>query len=277
VLVTASLLVYTPSGTAQQKTFVETSTTRSALPDAPVPASGASFSAKEDLPLDLQPHASVTVGNTPKHTLTDLGHIAVFPKYIRTRDLEWLVPLTGATAAAFATDTHTMRDVVSRNPSFNDTSGNVSDGLVGGMIALPVAAFGIGQIEHREHLRETGILGGEAMVDAFVVDQALKLCTFRERPSVDNARGQFFIGKSGVDSSFASSHSVIAWSSAAVISGEYKSRWKQIAVYAAAGGVSATRVMAQQHFPTDVLVGSATGWLIGHYVYRAHHHADVTQ
>lgn len=276
-MVAISLLVGSSSGIAQQKTFVETSSTRSALPDAPIPASGKPYAAKEDLPLDLQPHAQITVANTPKHGITDLGHIAVFPKYIRTRDLAWLVPLTGATAAAFATDTHTMRDVVSKDPSFNDTSASVSDGLVGGMIALPVAAFGIGELQHRDHLRETGILGGEAMVDAFVVDQALKLFTFRERPSVDNARGDFFIGKSGVDSSFASSHSVIAWSSAAVISGEYKSRWKQIAVYAAAGGVSATRVMAQQHFPTDVLVGSATGWLIGHYVYRAHHHADVAQ
>jgi membrane-associated phospholipid phosphatase len=39
-------------------------------------------------------------------------------------------------------------------------------------------------------------------------------------------------------------------------------------------GVSLTRVLGQEHFPTDVLVGSAAGWLIGHYVYRKHrlHH-----
>jgi len=33
--------------------------------------------------------------------------------------------------------------------------------------------------------------------------------------------------------------------------------------------------MGQEHFPTDVLIGAAGGWLIGHFVYRAHHHADV--
>lgn len=270
-LVIASLLACSSWAVAQNIQLAETAETRSVLPDAPKP------STQTDLPLDRQPHAPVTIANTPKHGITDLGHIAVFPKYIRTRDLEWLVPLTAATAVSFATDTHTMTQVVSTNPSFNSTSANASNALVGGMIALPVAAFGIGQMQHREHLHETGILGGEAMVDAFVVDEALKLCTFRERPNVDNARGKFYIGNSGVDSSFASAHSVIAWSSAAVISGEYKSRWKQVAVYAAAGGVSMTRVMAQQHFPTDVLVGSATGWLIGHYVYRAHHHADIAE
>ena len=273
-LVIATLLACSTSVVAQNIQLAETSPAamRSVLPDAPKPSSAAPQS---DLPLERQPHASVTVADSPKHGITDLGHIAVFPKYIRTRDLEWLVPLTAATGVAFATDTHTMTEVVSQNPSFNNAAINASNALVGGMIALPVAAFGIGQMKHSEHLRETGILGGEAMVDAFVVDQALKLCTFRERPNVDKAQGEFFIGKSGADSAFASTHSVLAWSSAAVITGEYHSRWKQVAVYTAAAGVSATRVMGQQHFPSDVLVGSAAGWLIGHYVYRAHHHADV--
>jgi len=46
----------------------------------------------------------------------------------------------------------------------------------------------------------------------------------------------------------------------------------QAGVYTAATGVSLTRVLGQQHFPTDVLLGAAGGWLIGHYVFRAHHH-----
>jgi|HubBroStandDraft_6_1064221.scaffolds.fasta_scaffold09851_4 hypothetical protein len=31
------------------------------------------------------------------------------------------------------------------------------------------------------------------------------------------------------------------------------------------------RVLGQEHLPTDVLVGGAAGWLIGHYVYEKHH------
>ena len=228
-----------------------------------------------DLPLQLQPHSPVTVARTPMHTLTDLGHTAVSPMYLRKRDLKWILPLAGATAAALATDSRTMRDVVSRDPGFNQTSAHVSDGLVGGMIALPVGMFGVGQMSHNEHVRETGILAGEAMVDAIVVDELTKLCSFRERPNVDNARGEFYIGSTGgVNSSFVSNHSMIAWSSASVMASESHSRWKQIALYSAAAGVSLSRVTAQEHFPTDVLLGSAGGWLIGHYVYRAHHHAD---
>ena len=75
-----------------------------------------------------------------------------------------------------------------------------------------------------------------------------------------------------VDSSFPSSHCVVAWSAAAVIAGEYPSRWTQFLIYSAATGVSLTRVMGQQHFPSDVLVGSAAGWLVGHYVFHHHNH-----
>ena len=47
------------------------------------------------------------------------------------------------------------------------------------------------------------------------------------------------------------------------------------AVYGLATGVSVSRVLAEQHFPSDVLIGSAAGWLIGHYVYRAHHNFNL--
>jgi membrane-associated phospholipid phosphatase len=68
---------------------------------------------------------------------------------------------------------------------------------------------------------------------------------------------------------------MLAWSSAAVIAEEYPSRWVQIGVYSMAAGVGVTRVLGQEHFPSDVLVGSAAGWLVGHYVYRKHHRIRV--
>jgi hypothetical protein len=36
---------------------------------------------------------------------------------------------------------------------------------------------------------------------------------------------------------------------------------------------AATRVVGRKHFTSDVIVGSAAGYLIGRYVFRAHHHA----
>ncbi|MDP9052672.1 MAG: phosphatase PAP2 family protein [Acidobacteriota bacterium] len=245
------------------------------LPDAPSPSTSAAFQSSAPnphVPVEQQDHPLVTPLKLPLFIVRDGANIAISPAYIRTRDLKWILPLTGAAAAAFATDTKAMTEVVSTNASFNHTSANVSDGLRDGFIAAPIALFGLGHLRNSERMKETGMLGGEAMVDAIVVDELVKLSTFRERPLLDNAQGEFYIGRAGVDSSFISGHSMIAWSSAAVLAGEYHSKWVQAGVYALAAGVSLTRVMGQQHFPSDVLLGSAGGWLIGHYVYRAHHH-----
>ena len=119
---------------------------------------------------------------------------------------------------------------------------------------------------HLEHATETGILGGEAVLDSIGVNEVLKIVAQRERPTVDNARGKFFQTSVGFNSSFPSNHAIIAWSSAAVIASEYKGPLTQITAYGLATGVSLTRILARQHFPSDVLVGSAVGWLIGRYV-----------
>ena len=52
-------------------------------------------------------------------------------------------------------------------------------------------------------------------------------------------------------------HAIVAWSSAAVIASEYPGILTQITAYGLATGVSVSRVLARQHFPSDVLVGSA--------------------
>ncbi len=227
------------------------------LPNAPVP--------------QVRDKEGVTLRNTPVHFLSDQRAIWTSPIRLRAHDLKWFLPLAAATGASVATDHHVMNSVVSHNANFNQANVNASNVLIGGFVAAPVALYGFGHFRNDAHARETGILSGEALLDGVVVEQGMKLIFWRERPAQDNSRGLFFQGRAGVDSSFPSSHSVLAWSAAAVIAEEYPSRWRQLGIYSLATGVSLTRVLGQQHFPTDVLVGSAAGWLIGHYVYRARH------
>jgi hypothetical protein len=46
-------------------------------------------------------------------------------------------------------------------------------------------------------------------------------------------------------------------------------------VYGLATAVSASRVLGEQHFPSDVVAGAAIGWLIGRQIYRVHHDPEV--
>jgi hypothetical protein len=229
-----------------------------ALPDAPSP--------------QVQEAQSVTLRNTPRHILGDQETIWTSSARIRTHDLVWLMPLAAAEGVALATDRHTMQSVVSHDAGFNQANVNASNIVIGGYIALPVALYGYGHLEQDEHAREAGILGGEALLDGVVVEQGIKLIFWRERPALDDVRGRFFQGNAGIDSSFPSSHSVLAWSEAAALAGEYSSFWDQVGLYSVATGICVTRVLGQQHFPGDVLAGSAVGWLLGHYIFRARHH-----
>lgn len=217
------------------------------------------------------PPPQVTVREIPVNFLKDQEAIWTSPARIRGQDFNYLVPLGLLVTVAITTDHQAMSEVVSHNSSFNNQSTTASNGLLGAFVAAPVILYGAGHFTGNEHARETGILGGEAMVGSLVVDEVMKPIFMRERPTVDGAKGKFFQTSVGTDSSFPSTHSFIAWSSAAVLAEEYPSRFNSLAIYGLATGVSLTRVLGQQHFPSDVLVGSAFGWMIGHYVYKKHH------
>jgi len=228
------------------------------LPDAPSP--------------QPSPQDDGSVRNLPRNFLHDQAAVWTSPKDLRTHDLEWIAPLAVATGVAFATDHYTMTNVVSTNPSFNQANINASNVMIYSLVAAPVALYGFGHFQQNDHARETGILTGEAMLDGVVVEQVLKLALWQERPYQDTARGRFFQSIAGIDSSFPSSHTLIAFSAASAIAAEYPSRPVQWLVYTGATGVALTRVLGQDHFPADVLVGGALGWLVGHNVVRRHHH-----
>ena len=230
----------------------------SSLPDAPQPQSS-----DPTLPSD---NAPVTLRNTPLHILKDQAAIWTSPARVRDNDLPILVPLVLATTVLVTTDHQVMNSSKLQNPSLNNEATTASNGLLGGFVIAPVAIYGMGFLHHDEHATETGTLAGEAMVDSLVVDEVMKAVTMRERPTLDGAKGKFFQSAVGLDSSFPSTHSMIAWSSATVIAEEYPGPLTQIAAYGLATGVSLTRVLAKQHFPSDVLVGSAVGWMVGRYV-----------
>src|SRR5207247_6261179 len=122
-----------------------------------------------------------------------------------------------------------------------------------------------------DRMSEAGLLSGEAAINSTAVTFLLKNATRRQRPFQKNGNGTFFQG----GSSFPSEHAAIAWSVASVLAHEYPGTLTKIMAYGLATTVSATRVTGQQHFTSDVIIGSALGWYFGRQVYRAHHDTDL--
>src|ERR1700726_4477088 len=198
--------------------------------------------------------------------VNDQIEMVTSPTRLRLSDTEWLVPLAGITSGMIFTDASISKSLP-KNPSIIRASQNIR---TGSLATLGFASAGIylwSFRSHDPHQRETGLLIGEAVADSLILTESVKFVTGRERPNQGNGQGPFFQG----GSSFPSNHSAAAWSAAGILAHEYPGTLTKLLSYGLASAVSITSVGSKQHFPSDVLVGSALGWMVSEYVYRTHH------
>lgn len=207
----------------------------------------------------------------PKHFLFDQKAMWTSPSKMTLSEATWLVPVAGFSAGLFATDSDFSRHL-SQSSNTLSRYRHISDYGLGAMGGVAGGAYMLGLVTQNEHERETGFLSGEAAVDSFVATTAISYATRRERPLADNANGKFWDG----GDSFPSDHATLAWSIAGVVGHEYPSPTVKLLSYGAAAAISISRMKAEQHFPSDVVVGSTLGWLISRYVYNEHHNPTLS-
>src|SRR5262249_3984629 len=159
--------------------------------------------------------------------------------------------------------------------SFSRHASTISNGGLGLALGGSGGLYLLGKMRSDRHQQETGILAIEAATDSLFVNQVFKMVTQRARPTDGNQKGEFYNSSSITDSSFPSAHAMLAWSAASVLAHEYPGPMTKVFAYGVAGLVSGARVAGKKHFPSDVLVGSAAGWLIGRQGFKAHHDPEV--
>ncbi|MGB7134372.1 MAG: phosphatase PAP2 family protein [Acidobacteriaceae bacterium] len=210
-----------------------------------------------------------------KDVAEDEKGIVLSPLHAPAEELLWIVPFGAATGVALHYDTQAIQDL-GVNPTREDHFDKVSS--YGGLyvpFAAAAVGYAAGSVRHDDYLQETAVLSAEAMADAGILDEGLKYALDREYPKLDNARGGFWPHgpKDWPNNpSMPSEHAMNVWSFAHVIAGQYNGIATQAIVYGLASTVSVSRVIGRDHFPSDVLVGSTFGWLIGGYVL---HHRSV--
>jgi membrane-associated phospholipid phosphatase len=203
------------------------------------------------------------LGSDQKTIWTSPLHLHALP----TQDKNWLVPFGVGTLGLVAADRDITRHFGNTPIAHSSSFGNYG---LAAMIGSAASLYLRGTTTHDDHSRESGFLAGEAVVDSVVVGEAMKLIVQRPRPNAVNA-GSFGAG----GASFPSEHALAAWSVASVIAREYPGPLTKLLAYGAASGINLSRIAGRQHFPSDVVVGSALGYLIGRYVYRAHHDPEL--
>jgi hypothetical protein len=210
-----------------------------------------------------------------KNILHDQKTIWTAPFHLHRVDAKWMIPSSIGAMTLFTTDRITGDQIRDSHRQVKASQIVSYAGSVYGLGAVATTFYLIGRKKTDDRARETGILSAEALVDSLIVSGALKEISQRARPLEGRERSEFFDG----GNSFPSGHSVQVWSVAAVIANEYHDRQLiKLAAYGIAGAVSVARFTERKHYISDVVVGSAAGYAIGRYVYKAHHRdPSITQ
>jgi membrane-associated phospholipid phosphatase len=217
----------------------------------------------------------VKLTSLPKNLFMDQTKFWTAPVHMTEQEWEWSVPLVLTGLGLVASDVTTEKHVPT-NPSTVSHAVTASNAGLAALTGAGAGLFLLGHLRNNDQQRETGILSGEAAIDALLDTYAFKYAAGRERPFVGTSPGRFFVG----GDSFPAQHAAVSWAIASVIAHEYPGPLTQFLAYGAATGVSAARWAGQKHFLSDVVIGSALGWYTGRHVFQSHSHysnADVAK
>jgi len=199
--------------------------------------------------------------------LMDQKAIWTSPFHMDHNAAKWWLVLGAATAALIATDQHTITTF--ENAPTQVRVGNDISKIGAVYTVIPVVAgfYTVGAMVNDSKARETGVLGGEALLDGLIVQAVLKPAAGRNRPNAAHDKQEWFEG----GASFPSGHTIAAFALASVVSHEYSEhKWVPFVAYGLATVTGAARFTAQQHYASDILAGGAVGWFIGRYVFQTH-------
>jgi hypothetical protein len=206
----------------------------------------------------------INLKSFPKNILQDQEGLFTAPFHMREREWKLTVPLSFVAVGLVASDT-AVEGHVTKTSSTVSRASSISNAGVGALLGAGGAMYVWGRLAGDERKRESGFLSGEAALDAYLDTTLIKYVAGRDRPFTANGRGNFFDG----GSSFPSQHAAVSWAVASVLAHEYPGPVAKFLTYGLAGAVSVARIEAHQHFLSDAVIGSATGWYIGRQVYRA--------
>jgi membrane-associated phospholipid phosphatase len=215
----------------------------------------------------------------PAYIWEDQKVIWTSPFHASLKDAVWWAAFGGATAALIATDEWTSSQLANSKNQINIGNTASRFGAVYTLAPVTAGLYFVGIRRHDDHLRETGLIAIEALIDAAVVDAVVKTATQRERPLEGTGEGRFWQGSGRLwnsGSSFPSGHAIETWTLASVMAHEYpRPRIIPIALYTYALGISAARFTARAHFASDIVAGAAMGWFIGDFAYGKRHDARL--
>jgi PAP2 superfamily protein len=189
----------------------------------------------------------------------------VYLEPLERSNFGWDALLLAGTGALIATDRRIERHLPGGNVNMYSNASNIALGGTAGALAI---MWGYGLKTHNEHLKETGSLEIETLVNAFLVYAPMQFIAGRQRPGEGNGHGDF--GRHHmINTSFPAGHPMFTMAMATLVAHEYPRPWVKILAYGATATVIAGRFLGRDHWASDVFVGPALGYFIGSHIFHS--------
>jgi membrane-associated phospholipid phosphatase len=195
----------------------------------------------------------------------DFVEVLVSPKNWKGKDFLSLSAVLGAGLLLYSVDQDIQQWVQDHRSSSSEdifkAITHLGDGVV--LIGLMTALYVSGEVSDSNSLRKTALLSLESWLTTGIIVRGLKSVVGRARPWTGESSHSFhpFSTRSRF-ASFPSGHASSAFAVAAVIADQSKKVYIDILAYSLATLVAISRIHIDKHWASDILVGSAFGYVV---------------
>ena len=191
---------------------------------------------------------------------------------IRLNEMKWIMPIVAVNALAISTDAAAYQDITTSKAVQQASHAVSSLGAPYPLFAAGASMYLLGRYTDDTRLRETGILGTQALVHSIIVTAALESATNRKLPNGSSGESEFWNG----GDAWPSGHASMFWALSTVVAEQYHDRRSaRFGAYSLATAVSLSRFTGRQHFPSDALASTVVGYLVGRWV--VHHRSSTRE
>jgi membrane-associated phospholipid phosphatase len=195
----------------------------------------------------------------------DFKEVVTSPKNWVSNDLWRLSAVLGTGVLFYAFD-HDIQKWVQerRTSSSNDFMRFVSNFGSGFYLAGFMAGlYAAGEIANENSLRKTALLSFESWFASSIFVVGLKVIVGRARPRTGESKHSFYpFSTRTAHNSFPSGHSASAWAVATTVADQSENKVIDVLAYSLATLASLSRVHSNDHWASDVLVGSVFGYFV---------------
>lgn len=203
------------------------------------------------------------------------------PPTARWESADWVAvgAAAGATAGSFLVEERVRAALLSNRSGVADILERVGWAYGSPLFTVPASllTLGAGALFDADDVRDTGALMSELLLTVLFVQQPVRIAVGRARPLAEEGHLSFRpFAFDNEHASFISGHSWSAFGISNVVARQVDRTWARVSLYSLATITALSRMYADSHWLTDVVLGSILGYAISTALWDRHQEENAS-